>query len=337
MRRRHLTLPVLALSGALVLGACSADGEDASETEASSSASASASADGESTGSTDSSVVGDAVGFIAEGDFGVQPTITFEEETAPEGLQVQTLIEGDGEEVTAGAYVVANYIGEVWGSDTAFDNSFERGTASGFPLSGVIEGWSSGLVGQTVGSRVLLTIPADLGYGPAGGNSSAGIGADDTIVFVVDLLGTYTAESTADPDATATDAEIPVTITGDIGSAITDVQVNSGAAEPTETTVTVIATGSGEEIAYGDEVVAQYALNDWSNSSFETSYAPTGPGPMGTVSVAEGYPFGGLNGVPLGSRVLVTVAPEEATESTEASPAYAFVVDLLDTLPANVS
>jgi len=53
----------------------------------------------------------------------------------------------------------------------------------------VIAGFDEGLVGQTVGSRVLLVIPPDKGYGPEG-NPQAGIGGTDTLVFVVDLLAT---------------------------------------------------------------------------------------------------------------------------------------------------
>lgn len=339
VRRRYLTMSAIALSGALVLGACSADSDDSSSATASESASAS-SADPSASTSTDTTtaeIAGDQVGFTAEGEFGENPTIAFGSETPPEGLQVQTLIEGDGAEIASGDYVVANYVGEVWGSDTAFDNSFERETGTMFSLNGVIEGWATGLVGQTVGSRVLLSIPAELGYGPQGGNEGAGIGAEDTIVFVVDIYGAYNNESMAQADAEPTDADIPVEITGGIGEAITDVQVDDGAAEPTETTLTVIATGTGEEITTGAEVVVQYALNDWANSAFETSYGPDGLGPSNTVSVVEGFPFAGLDGVPLGSRVLVTMPATEETDTAAGAPAYAFVVDLLGTLPSNVS
>jgi len=44
-------------------------------------------------------------------------------------------------------------------------------------------------VGQTVGSRVFIIIPPALGYGPSGGTGDGRIGADDTIFFVVDILG----------------------------------------------------------------------------------------------------------------------------------------------------
>ena len=51
----------------------------------------------------------------------------------------------------------------------------------------MIEGFSKGLTGVPVGSRVMLVIPPDDGYGTSG-NTSAGIKGSDTLVFVVDIL-----------------------------------------------------------------------------------------------------------------------------------------------------
>ena len=51
----------------------------------------------------------------------------------------------------------------------------------------VIPGWDKGIVGQTVGSQLLLVIPPADGYGTTG-NSQAGISGTDTLVFVVDIL-----------------------------------------------------------------------------------------------------------------------------------------------------
>ncbi|BDZ42979.1 peptidylprolyl isomerase [Paraoerskovia sediminicola] len=106
---------------------------------------------------------------------------------APDELVVQPLIKGDGPEVSADQSVSAHYTG--WLLDgTQFDSSWDRGEPSDFPLSGVIEGWTTGLSGQTVGSQVLLVIPADLAYGD---QESETIPADSTLVFVVDILDAY--------------------------------------------------------------------------------------------------------------------------------------------------
>lgn len=104
-------------------------------------------------------------------------------------LQKATLIKGDGPEVTSGQSIVVNYLGEVYDGDKPFDESYTKDPFStGIGIGAVVQGWDEGLVGQTVGSRVILAIPPKLGYGEAG-NPDAGISATDTLYFVVDILG----------------------------------------------------------------------------------------------------------------------------------------------------
>ncbi|SDC91554.1 peptidylprolyl isomerase [Sanguibacter gelidistatuariae] len=125
----------------------------------------------------------------ATGGFGEKPQITFPTGGAPEGLQVKVLVQGDGAEVAAGDNIVVHYLGQSWDGGV-FDNSYDRGATIDFPigLGAVIGGWDQGLVGQLVGSRVLLSIPPELGYGQRG-VPQAGIGAGATLVFVVDVVG----------------------------------------------------------------------------------------------------------------------------------------------------
>ena len=91
--------------------------------------------------------------------------------------------------VEAGDTIVCDYLGQVWNGEV-FDNSYDRGTPLTFQIGVgmVIKGWDDGLIGQRVGSRVLLSIPSDLGYG-ARGVPQAGIKGGDTLVFVTDIVG----------------------------------------------------------------------------------------------------------------------------------------------------
>jgi len=52
----------------------------------------------------------------------------------------------------------------------------------------VIAGWDQSLVGQKIGTRLLVSIPSALGYGDRG-VPQAGIRGGDTLVFVVDVVG----------------------------------------------------------------------------------------------------------------------------------------------------
>jgi peptidylprolyl isomerase len=108
--------------------------------------------------------------------------------TPAKKLQVFTLIKGDGAKVEKGQTITVNYLGAIYGTDKVFDQSYD-GTPASFSIGtgAVIKGWDDALVGRPIGSRVILSIPPDLGYGDAG-QSGAGIKGTDTLVFVVDIL-----------------------------------------------------------------------------------------------------------------------------------------------------
>lgn len=107
---------------------------------------------------------------------------------APAKLQVIPLIEGNGAPVAPGDTVTADYFGIVYGAKEPFDESYSRGEPLTMPLSNLIKGWGQGLEGVKVGSRVMMLIPSELGYGKAG--SGENIPPNSPLVFVVDVLGT---------------------------------------------------------------------------------------------------------------------------------------------------
>ncbi len=104
-------------------------------------------------------------------------------------LRIAPLVQGDGATVEKGQTIVVDYLGQVYGGDAPFDSSFSRGEPTSFQIGvgAVVKGWDQALVGKAVGSRVLLSIPPDLGYGE-NGNKDAGIKGTDTLYFVVDIL-----------------------------------------------------------------------------------------------------------------------------------------------------
>lgn len=125
----------------------------------------------------------------ASGAFGDKPVLTFPDAAAPAELAVSVLSRGTGELVEAGDDLEVNYLGQIWGG-SIFDNSYDRRSTIAFPIGvgRVIAGWDEALVGQQIGSRVLISIPPHLGYGERG-MPQAGIRGTDTLVFVVDLVG----------------------------------------------------------------------------------------------------------------------------------------------------
>jgi len=127
---------------------------------------------------------------------GQPPSITINTKASPPAnLTVTTLIQGSGPKLTKGETAVTQYVGAIWRTGSVFASSWPSsqqpdGQLFGFQLGGnVISGFTQGLTGVPVGSRVMLVVPPSLGYGPSGGNASAGIQKNDTLVFVVDVIG----------------------------------------------------------------------------------------------------------------------------------------------------
>ncbi len=118
-----------------------------------------------------------------------KPEVTIPDSPAPAGLQIDDLTVGDGPEATAGQSVEVHYVGVSWSTGRQFDASWDRGDTFGFRLGAgqVISGWDQGVAGMRVGGRRRLTIPPELGYGARGAGGV--IGPNETLVFVVDLLG----------------------------------------------------------------------------------------------------------------------------------------------------
>jgi peptidylprolyl isomerase len=110
-------------------------------------------------------------------------------EAPPPALVVEDLADGSGPVASAGADVDVHYVGVAWSTGRQFDASWDRGEPLSFRLGvgQVIPGWDQGVTGMQVGGRRRLTIPPSLAYGSAGAGGV--IGPDETLVFVVDLVG----------------------------------------------------------------------------------------------------------------------------------------------------
>jgi peptidylprolyl isomerase len=120
------------------------------------------------------------------GTFGKAPTVIVPPGKPPTTMEVTNLINGTGTVAETGEslevrYVLATYSsGKVIQSDwTSTPFTFTLGT-------GVITGWDEGIPGMRVGGRRELVIPPALGYRDE--DPGGGIAANDTLVFVVDLL-----------------------------------------------------------------------------------------------------------------------------------------------------
>ncbi|WP_130491529.1 FKBP-type peptidyl-prolyl cis-trans isomerase [Motilibacter rhizosphaerae] len=338
MRRLALAPLSVLVGGSLLLAGCggssssSSQGSTASGSAAASAAPSSAASAGASSAATPqpspscqtpsvAPTIGTSstVAAKASGSYGDKPTLTFSGKPAST-LGVQVLKQGTGKVVAKGDLLEADYLGQVWGGKV-FDNSYDRGAAAAFPIGvgQVVAGWDRTLVGQKVGSRVLLSLPPSQGY--ACGNDQAGIKATDTIAFVVDIVDAF--DKSAAGQATAAPQTLPSgapTVKGDLGKPAT-ITLPTGWKPPTTPRVSLLAKGTGPAVT--GTVIVNYAAVETGGKS-ESSWADGTPQSIDTTNTSAA-PFDQLKGLPVGSRVLVEV-PADASSGRSAA---AFVLDLI--------
>lgn len=116
------------------------------------------------------------------------PGVTIPKISAPKELKVNKLLEGEGEAVSLGDTVTVNYSGFLWDSGDVFDSSWTNGEPQQFQVTqgGLIDGFVKALVGTKLGSKLVVVIPPEQGYGSQGNGT---IPANATLVFVIEVLG----------------------------------------------------------------------------------------------------------------------------------------------------
>jgi len=123
------------------------------------------------------------------GTFGTAPTVTVPAGAPPKTLESADLISGSGDEAVPGDSLQVQYVLATYSTGKVIQSSW---TSQPFTFTlgdtHIIPGWKKGLVGMHVGGRRELIIPPSLGYGAAPPQGAQGIAANDTLVFVVDLL-----------------------------------------------------------------------------------------------------------------------------------------------------
>ncbi|MEU3655052.1 FKBP-type peptidyl-prolyl cis-trans isomerase [Streptomyces sp. NPDC032161] len=118
---------------------------------------------------------------------GKAPKVTIpSKSTPPSKLVSNYVLESKGEVVKDTDSVIVHYVGLVWKDGKTFDSTYTTGRTQTFPLAQVtLKGLKNGLVGKKIGSRVLLVVPPDQGFGD---QAQQTIPAKSTLVFAVDLL-----------------------------------------------------------------------------------------------------------------------------------------------------
>jgi peptidylprolyl isomerase len=274
--------------------------------------------------------------------FGQAPDIKIPDAPAPPGLQVQVLTEGTGPAVTGQDNVKINYEGVAYSTKKVFDGTFETNQPAEFYLEGLIKGWSQGLAGKKVGSRVLMTIPGELGYGAAG--SGDDIKSNETLVFVVDLISSSPGYATG--KAIPPNPDLPTVVTD--GPKVVNLTFPAGKNPPATLVSQVVIEGGGAPVAATDQISQQQAQWVWGGQFLGSSWGGLGPQAVAlggeTSSPIMKAVTEGLVGKKVGSRVMLVIPPDRAfgatgspTNNIPANATLVLVVDIVSAGPATGS
>ena len=126
------------------------------------------------------------------------PGLTFDLQSPPKTLQSETVRRGSGAKVKQGDTILLQIQGVEWSTPPATDTFVSTWTkhqptptiaASITQNAGSIldPGSAKSLIGQTVGSQVIVVVPPKYGY--PSGKAPSGYPTGSTLVFVYDILG----------------------------------------------------------------------------------------------------------------------------------------------------
>ena len=213
--------------------------------------------------------------------------------------------------------------------------------ATGEPLLLTLEalsalpGFQEAMQCATDGSRIAIAVPPEEAFGEAG-NTPLGIGADDTLVFVADVVETFPSRATGAPQP----AE------GGFPSVVTDIDGVPGitlpsSGPPSEYRETTLRSGSGATVEEGDLVTVHYTGVVWdSGEVFDSSWTRAAParfpaqeGSATQQGVVPGF-ADALIGSQVGDQILAVLPPEvaygeEGTSGIPANSTLVFVIDVL--------
>jgi peptidylprolyl isomerase len=251
------------------------------------------------------------------GAFGKKPKVDIPKDLVPKPtLQDTSLITGKGPKVGDGDVAFVNVDSYVWsgkGVHKPLESTFSQGKPVPLQLGdSVLPGLKKGLVGKQTGSRVLLQVPPKDGLG-AQGNPQGGIKGTDTLVFVVDVVSTFSKTAAASgTEKKLDDPSLPKVTPGEVGKQPSDLKMPKGKPPGNLVTKTLIE-GTGPALTDGKVVVAQYKGQLWRDGKVFDASWKTGQlfmFQLGGQGAIKGFSTG-LKGQKVGSRVLLVIPPKD--------------------------
>lgn len=279
--------------------------------------------------------VTDAV--IVSGPFGRPPSVDIPVSSPPAKLLFKTEIQGNGPDIAGTDAVLADFAVYDWANagHKLLASTFATGPTI---LSGkILPGLQAAVDGQQVGSRILAVLPPGSAYGSSG-DQQLGIGADDTLVYVVDLLKEFSATASA-VGAQVTDGGNGLPTVKSVKGSAPAVTIPNGD-PPAQLVIRTLIAGSGEPVTKGQVLVVKYVGVIWrTGRQFSSSWSSHSPFSF-VIGIRPAQVISGLDrgmlGIRVGSRVMLVVPPADAygraglsSAGIKGADTLVFVVDVL--------
>lgn len=144
--------------------------------------------------------------ITATGELDTPPEVKFPTPLHPTDTERTVLTQGEGIPAEMGQKIILelNVYNGVTGAEIELSTYDEQSPATFVLAEGGLEGLTKTLVCAQAGTRVVSAVPAADAFGPTGGNPEIGIGADDSLVFVIDVNRVFPARADGAPQAAQT-------------------------------------------------------------------------------------------------------------------------------------
>lgn len=280
-------------------------------------------------------------GITFTGEVGESLSLEWDEDAElekPEESEVSTLVEGDGEEIEDGDVVMA-YLYVANGTTQAeVYSDYTNGAAQTLPNDERVgELLLEVLDGATYGSRVVALTSADGLFDGQTADNPLGLGDDDPVVLVADLVEEQQVSPTPTSDEaedTTADSQPSLVVEGGDPVALDFDGIDEPALD-TPVQRLVIEEGDGREVKTSDTVTVDYLGSTYdADAPFDGSFSRGEPLVSPLSGLIQGWAIG-LEGVPVGSRVLLQIPPafgygsQGSGESIPPNSTLWFLIDVI--------
>jgi peptidylprolyl isomerase len=264
---------------------------------------------------------------------GDSPKLTVGKDFKTGSTETRVVTKGSGDKLATGDVAKVNYVAVNGRTGKQFDNSFTSKSPITLTLDETaLPGFLKGLTGQQVGSRVLVAIPPKDGFKQP--PAQLGIKADDTMVFLFDIVAKVPSMATGEA------RKLPATV-----PSIVEKDGHPDGFRPTKKTpgkisqakAHVVIEGDGAEVKKGQSITAQYVGQIYpSGEVFDSSWRKGAPASFSLEQVIACWKDH-IPGQKIGSRIVLLCPADTAYGDSpqEGGPikpgdSLVFAIDLLD-------